>query len=275
VELGGRHVVVTGAAGGIGAALGKRFAAEGARVTLADIDPERLAAIAGELGALAVPTDVSSEPPIRELIARATAAHGPIDLFFSNAGIGGPVGGPEAPDEEWQRIWQVNVMAHVWAARALLPAMLARGEGYLAATASAAGLLTQISTAPYTVTKHAAVALAEWLAINYGDAGVRVSVLCPQGVRTPMVELALAHDPVGSVPLLAEGLLEPDEVAEVTLAGIREERFLILPHPQVADYLALKGSDPERWLRGARRLARQARAAARPGAAGDRREPGP
>jgi NAD(P)-dependent dehydrogenase (short-subunit alcohol dehydrogenase family) len=274
VELGGRHVVVTGAAGGIGAALGKRFAAEGARVTLADIDPERLAAIAGELGALAVPTDVSSEPPIRELIARATAAHGPIDLFFSNAGIGGPVGGPEAPDEEWQRIWQVNVMAHVWAARALLPAMLARGEGYLAATASAAGLLTQISTAPYTVTKHAAVALAEWLAINYGDAGVRVSVLCPQGVRTPMVELALAHDPVGSVPLLAEGLLEPDEVAEVTLAGIREERFLILPHPQVADYLALKGSDPERWLRGARRLARQARAAARPGAAGDRREPG-
>jgi NAD(P)-dependent dehydrogenase (short-subunit alcohol dehydrogenase family) len=274
VELGGRHVVVTGAAGGIGAALGKRFAAEGARVTLADIDAERLAAIAGELGALAVPTDVSSEPPIRELIARATAAHGPIDLFFSNAGIGGPVGGPEAPDEEWQRIWQVNVMAHVWAARALLPAMLARGEGYLAATASAAGLLTQISTAPYTVTKHAAVALAEWLAINYGDAGVRVSVLCPQGVRTPMVELALAHDPVGSVPLLAEGLLEPDEVAEVTLAGIREERFLILPHPQVADYLALKGSDPERWLRGARRLARQARAAARPGAAGDRREPG-
>jgi NAD(P)-dependent dehydrogenase (short-subunit alcohol dehydrogenase family) len=265
VELQGRHVVITGAAGGIGAALARRFAAAGARLTLADLDAQRLQALAAQLDALAVATDVTSEAQIGALIAQGSARHGPIELFFSNAGIAGPAAGPEAPDEDWQRTWQVNVMAHVWAARALVPEMLSRGEGYLASTASAAGLLTQISTAPYTVTKHAAVALAEWLAVKYGEAGIRVSVLCPQGVRTPMVELALEHDPVGSVPLLAEGLLEPEEVAEVTLQGIREERFLILPHPRVAQYLALKGADPERWLRGARRMAARARAAAEQG----------
>ena len=268
MEPADRHVVITGAAGGIGAALARRFAAAGARVTVSDLDAGRLEGVAADIGAHAVAADVSREDGVRMLIERARERQGAIDLFFSNAGIAGPAAGPEAPDEDWQRIWQVNVMSHVWAARALLSEMVARGHGYLASTASAAGLLTQISAAPYTVTKHAAVALAEWIAVNYRDAGVRVSVLCPQGVRTPMVEMALEHDPVGSAPLLAEGLLEPDEVAEVTLAGIREERFLILPHPRVADYLALKGSDPERWLRGARRLLAQTRAGARTDAEG-------
>jgi NAD(P)-dependent dehydrogenase (short-subunit alcohol dehydrogenase family) len=247
VELDGRHVVLTGAASGIGAALARAFAGAGARLTIADLDGERLGALAGALGALAVGCDVGSEQQVGSLVERARAGQGPIDLFFSNAGIAGPAAGPEAPDAEWERTWQVNVMAHVFAARALLPAMVARGEGYLA------------STAPYAVTKHAAVALAEWLWINYRDAGVRVSVLCPQGVRTPMVELALAEDPVGSVPLVAAGLLEPEQVAEATLRGIAEERFLILPHAQVADYLALKGAKPERWLEGMAGLLCEAR----------------
>ena len=191
-------------------------------------------------------------------MVRAREAGGPIDLFFSNAGVPGPGGGPEASDEEWQRTWEINTMAHVWAARAVLPEMVQRGEGYLLSTASAAGLLTQVGALAYSVTKHAAVAVAEWLAITYGDAGVRVSCLCPQGVRTPMLELAL-EDPIGAAPLLAEGLLEPEDVAEAVIEGIREERFLILPHPQVADHMALKATQPERWLRGMRRLVRQAR----------------
>jgi NAD(P)-dependent dehydrogenase (short-subunit alcohol dehydrogenase family) len=258
VELNDRNVVVTGAASGIGRALATRFVREGAAaVVVADRDADALSAVAEELGATAIPTDVSREAEIRALVAQARERHGAIDLFCSNAGIAGPGGGPEAPDEEWQRIWEINVMAHVWAARALLPEMLARGEGYLLSTASAAGLLTQISALPYSVTKHAAVAVAEWLAINYGDAGIKVSCLCPQGVRTPMLDLAM-EDPVGAAPLLAGGLLEPDEVAEAVVQGIREERFLILPHPVVADHLAFKGSQPERWLRGMRKLLRQA-----------------
>ncbi|MDQ6817679.1 MAG: SDR family NAD(P)-dependent oxidoreductase, partial [Actinomycetota bacterium] len=161
---------------------------------------------------------------------------------------------------EWQRIWQVNVMAHVWAARALLPEMVARGEGYLVSTASAAGLLSQVSALPYTVTKHAAVALAEWLAINYAAAGVKVSCVCPLGVRTPMLEVAL-EDPAGAAALLADEVLEPDDVAQAVIAGIREERFLILPHAALARHMAIKGSEPERWLAGMRKLVRRARAA--------------
>jgi NAD(P)-dependent dehydrogenase (short-subunit alcohol dehydrogenase family) len=259
VELAERHVVVTGAGSGIGAAVARRFAAEGARaVVVADVNADGAEAVAREFDGLAVPTDVSKESSIRELVSRAEAANGPIDLFFSNAGIPGPGGGPEAPDEEWQRIWEINTMAHIWAARAVLPGMLARGEGYLVSTASAAGLLTQVGAMPYSVTKHAAVAAAEWLSIMYGDAGIKVSCLCPQGVRTPMLDTAI-EDPVGAAPLLAEGLLEPDEVAEAVVQAIREERFLILPHEQVAGYMALKASQPERWLAGMRKMVRQVR----------------
>jgi NAD(P)-dependent dehydrogenase (short-subunit alcohol dehydrogenase family) len=174
--------------------------------------------------------------------------------------VAGPGGGPEAPDAELQATWEINVLAHVWAARALLPGWLERGEGYLLSTASAAGLLTQVSAMAYSITKHAAVALAEWLSITYADAGIKVSCLCPQGVRTPMLDVAM-EDPVGAAPLLAGGLMEPDEVAGVVVEGLRDERFLILPHAEVANHMALKGAQPERWLKGMRKLVRQAREA--------------
>lgn len=260
MEPAGKHVVITGAASGIGRACATRFAAEGARVVIGDRDQERLRAVAQEIGALAVPADVGHEPGVIGLITAAQHRHGPIDLFFSNAGVAGPGGGPEVPDAELQRTWEINVMAHVWAARALLPGWLARGEGYLLSTASAAGLLTQVSALAYSMTKHAAVALAEWLSITYGDAGIKFSCLCPQGVRTPMLDTAL-EDPVGAAPLLAGGLLEPEEVATAVIDGVREERFLILPHPEVARHMALKGAQPERWLKGMRRLVRDARQA--------------
>jgi NAD(P)-dependent dehydrogenase (short-subunit alcohol dehydrogenase family) len=263
MELADKHVVVTGAGSGIGRACAARFAAQGARVVVADLDSERVAAVAAEIGATAVRTDVSHERELQALVTGAVQSGGPIDLFFSNAGVPGPPGGPEAPDAELQLTWEVNVMAHVWAARALLPDMVARGEGYLLSTASAAGLLTQVSALGYSITKHAAVALAEWLSITYADAGIKVSCLCPQAVRTPMLELAL-EDPIGAAPLLAGGLIEPDEVAEAVVAGIRDERFLILPHEDVAKHLALKGAQPERWLNGMRRLVRQAREQAPP-----------
>src|SRR5581483_9981781 len=254
MELTDRHVVVTGAASGIGRALAQRFAAEGARaVVVADVNLDAARAVADEFGGLAIGFDASREEDIRALVTQATEANGPVDLFFSNAGVPGPNGGPDASDDEWELTWKVNVMAHVWAARALVPDMVARGEGYLCSTASAAGLLTQVGALAYSATKHAAVAVAEWLSITYGDAGIKVSCLCPQGVRTPMLEEALA-DPVGAAPLVAEGLLEPEEVAQATVAGIRDERFLILPHPAVADYMAIKATQNERWLRGMRRL---------------------
>jgi NAD(P)-dependent dehydrogenase (short-subunit alcohol dehydrogenase family) len=261
MELTDRHVVLTGAGSGIGRALAHRFAAERPRaLVLADRDEGAVRAVADAIGATAIPADVGSGAGVSALIQAAQAEHGPIEVFFSNAGIGGPPGGPEASDEEWQQTWEINVMAHVWAARALLPGMVERGEGYLLSTASAAGLLTQVSVAAYSVTKHAAVALAEWISVNYGDAGVRVSCLCPQAVRTPMLDLAL-DDQVGAVPLLAGGVMDPEEVAEVVVAGIRDERFLILPHEVVAQHMALKGTQHERWLRGMRKIVRQARAA--------------
>jgi NAD(P)-dependent dehydrogenase (short-subunit alcohol dehydrogenase family) len=261
VELADRHVVITGAGSGIGRALARRIAAEGARaVVVADVDQHAAETVAEEIGGLAVKTDVSRDAEIRALVSQARDVNGAIDLFCSNAGVPGPGGGPETPDDQWQHTWEVNVMAHVWAARALLPEMLARGEGYLLSTASAAGLLTQVSAMAYSVTKHAAVAVAEWLAITYGDAGIKVSCLCPQGVRTPMLDGAL-EDPIGAAPLLAGGLLEPEDVAEAVIAGIREERLLILPHEAVVGHMALKGSQPERWLAGMRRLVRQAREA--------------
>jgi NAD(P)-dependent dehydrogenase (short-subunit alcohol dehydrogenase family) len=261
MELTGRHVVVTGAGSGIGRALAHRFAREGpAALVVSDIDAAAAGAVADAIGATAIPADVGREAEVLGLIERAEQLHGPIEVFFSNAGVPGPPGGPEASDADWQRTWEVNVMSHIWAARALVPGMLERGEGYLLSTASAAGLLTQVSAAAYSVTKHAAVALAEWLAITYGDAGIRVSCLCPQAVRTPMLDTALS-DPIGAAPLLAGGVLDPAEVAEAVLAAIREERFLILPHEAVARHMALKGSDHARWLAGMRRLVREARAA--------------
>ncbi len=254
MELADANIVITGAGSGIGRAMAERFAAESPRtLVLADLDLAAVERVAEPIGAVAVRTDVSSEPEIRALVESAKERGGGVDLFCSNAGVGGPGGGPEGPDAEWQQIWEINVMAHVWAARALLPDMLDRGRGYLLNTASAAGLLTQVSALAYSATKHAAVAVAEWLSITYGDAGIGVSCLCPLGVRTPMLELAL-EDPVGSAALLVDEVLEPADVAEAALLGIRAERFLILPHENVARYLALKGAQPERWLAGMRKL---------------------
>jgi NAD(P)-dependent dehydrogenase (short-subunit alcohol dehydrogenase family) len=243
-------VVVTGGANGIGRALCRRFAAEGARgIVVADLDAQGAGQVAQEIGGIAVPTDVASEPDVKRLAARTTEAFGRIDLFCCNAGIALD-GGIDAPDADWQRIWGVNVMAHVYAARAVIPGMLARGQGYFLQTASAAGLLTQIGSAPYAVTKHAAVAFAEWLSIRYGDEGIGVSCLCPQGVRTQM----LLDSDSGIGAFLRETALEPEAVAEAVVAGLAEERFLILPHPEVAKYFRHKADDYDRWIRGLRRL---------------------
>jgi NAD(P)-dependent dehydrogenase (short-subunit alcohol dehydrogenase family) len=262
MELADKHIVVTGGAGGIGRALLRRFAAEGARaLVVADRELEPAEAIAAEIGGLAIKLDAGNEPSVRALIAEASAASGPIDIFISNAGVPGALGGPEAPDAAWEEAWNVNVMAHVWAARVLVPEMQARGEGYLINTASAAGLLTQVSSVVYSVTKHAAVSLAEWMAIEYRDAGVRVSCICPQGVRTPMLDLAM-EEPAGAAALTSGGLIEPEDVADAVVAGIREEQFLILPHENVKDFMAVKATQPERWLKGMRRLVREARASA-------------
>jgi NAD(P)-dependent dehydrogenase (short-subunit alcohol dehydrogenase family) len=256
----GKHVVITGAASGIGRACAARFADAGAKVVIADLDGDAARAAAAEIGgALAVRTDVGREQEIVALVEIAREHNGPIDLFFSNAGIGGPPGLPDDDDGAMQLTWDVNVMAHLWAARALLPEMTARGDGYLVSTASAAGLLTQLSGLGYSITKHAAVALAEWLSITYADAGIRVSCVCPQAVNTPLLAVALEGDPVGSAPMMADAVLEPEDVAAAVLQGVAEERFLILPHADVAKYMAFKGAEPERWLAGMRQLLRQAR----------------
>ena len=264
MEIAGKVVVVTGAGNGIGRALARRFSADGAAgVALADVDADAVEAVAADLGdrAFARAVDVSNEADVRALVDATEDRFGPIDLFASNAGIGGG-GGVEAPDEEWQRIWGINVMAHIYAARAVLPSMLARGEGYLLSTASAAGLLTQIGNAPYSVTKHAAVALAEWLAVTHGDAGIKVSCLCPQGVRTNMLLGGAAEGDTGAqVVLAAAPALEPEDVAEAVVQGLRDERFLILPHPEVAEYWRRKADDPDRWLAGMRRLQARVRGA--------------
>jgi len=243
-------VVVTGGATGIGRGLCRRFKQEGARaIVVADLDGDGAAAVAKEVGGLGVKTDVGSEPDIKRLVETAIAKYGQIDLFCSNAGIM-VRGGIEASDAEWQQIWDVNVMAHVYAARAVLPAMLARGEGYLLQTASAAGLLSQIGSAPYAVTKHAAIGFAEWLSITYGDQGIKVSCLCPQGVRTNMLQ-----GPSGDrQSFLSAGSVSTEEVAECVVRGLEAESFLILPHPEVLEYYRRKGSDYDRWLKGMRRL---------------------
>ena len=251
MELTGRVVVVTGGARGIGRALARRFVEEKAQaVVVADIDGRGAAALAHEIGATSVGCDVSREADVIRLVRHVEEAHGRIDVFCSNAGIA-VGGGPEAPDSEWQRIWEVNVMAHVYVARHVLPGMLARKEGYLVGTVSAAGLLNHFFAAPYGVTKAAALSFFEWLAIVHGDEGIRVSCLCPQGVRTDM--LAKERDLLG-IDFLAAGALDPDAVAEAVVTGIADERFLILPHPEVAEYFRRKAGDYDRWLRGMRRL---------------------
>ena len=247
-------MVVTGAAAGIGRALAEAFLAEeAAEVVVADVDPERVEATAAEIGAVPATVDVGSEREIAALVAHVER-RGPVDLFCSNAGILGPLGGPEVADEEWDRIWRVNVMSHVWAARALLPAMLGRGEGYLLNTASAAGLLTNLGALAYSTTKHAAVGVAEWLAVTYRADGIRVSCLCPQFVDTAMTA-PLRDEPVLRSALAAGGaLLSPADVAAETVRGIDREEFLILPHPEVREHAIRRATDHERWLGGMRRL---------------------
>lgn len=269
MELGGRHLVVTGAGSGIGRALVRRFAAEQPRGLVAcDIDGAAAEAVAAEVGCLAVAADVGGEDGVLGVIAAAEAEFGPIDLFCSNAGIGGPEAGPEATNEVWETLWNVNVMAHVWAARALAPRMAARGEGYLLSTASAAGLLMNLGYMPYTVTKHAAVAVAESLATEWWGAGVRVSCLCPQAVATPMLDAAAAT--AGGRSIISSGaVVSPEQVAEVVVEAIREEHFLILTHPEIGTFVQRRAADHDRWLEGMRRLWTQASAEA---AAGSRVE---
>jgi NAD(P)-dependent dehydrogenase (short-subunit alcohol dehydrogenase family) len=250
MKLQGKVAVVTGGANGIGRALCRRFAAEGAQaVIVADLDSDGALDVASEIGGRAMTIDVAQESDIQALVDHTLKDYGRIDLFCSNAGIG-VEGGCRVPDQDWQRIWMINVMSHVFAARAVLPSMVARHEGYLLQTVSAAGLLTQIGSAPYAVTKHAALALAEWMAVTYGDAGIKVSALCPQGVRTNMLEKA----EFGGGAFLKETAIDPEEVAEAVIRGLEEEKFLILPHPEVAEYFRRKAGDYDRWLRGMRRL---------------------
>ena len=267
MDIAGKNAVVTGGASGIGRALCLALAEQGAAgVVVADVDAGGAAQTAAAVEAaghkaLAVPADMSSEPDVAALVARAEEAFGPVGLFCSNAGIIVD-GGVEVADEAWSRIWAINVQAHVYAARALLPGMLARGEGYLVITASAAGLLTELGSAPYSVTKHAAVGLAEWLSITYGDQGLRVSCLCPQAVSTNLI--ATSHREVSDMPAeraglgtpqaSVDGVLTAEDVAACVIEAIGDERFLILPHPDVAVYEQRRAGDRDRWLRGMRRL---------------------
>jgi NAD(P)-dependent dehydrogenase (short-subunit alcohol dehydrogenase family) len=249
MKVSGKVVVVTGGGNGIGAALARRFATEGAAaVVVADLDTRAAGRVAAEVGGLAIETDVSLEADVVRLITTTADRFGPPDLFCANAGIAF-AGSEQNPDDDWDRMWRVNFLSHVYAARHLLPAWQARGSGYFLATASAAGLLTNIGAAQYTVTKHAVVAFAEWLAITHGDAGIKVSCLCPQGVETRMLA---ESGPVAN--LLRATALTPEQVASVVVDGLAQESFLILPHPEVGEYLANKVADPDRWLAGMRRL---------------------
>jgi NAD(P)-dependent dehydrogenase (short-subunit alcohol dehydrogenase family) len=250
MELAGKVIVLTGGAAGIGRALAVRFAREQPRaIYISDIDTEGVHEVARQTAAIAVAADSGREDDIRTLAERALDEFGRIDLFCSNAGVL-VEGGAEVGDEDWDRLWAVNVKAHVWAARAVVPSMLARGEGYLLQTISAAGLLTAPGSAPYSVAKHAALGLAEWLAITYGDRGLKVSCLCPQFVLTNM--LLQVQSPMKA--WMMKGAIAPEAVADAALQGLREERFLILPHPEVAEYFRRKAGDYDRWLAGMRRL---------------------
>src|SRR5579859_6183110 len=254
-SVAGAGVVVTGAGSGIGAALARRLAAEGARVVLNDLNADAVAAVAESCGGVAVPGDAASEEGVALLIGAATRALGAIDLYCANAGVG-TEGGPEASEADWELSWQVNVMAHVRAARLLLPPWMERGSGHLICTVSAAGLLTMLGTAPYSVTKHAALSFAEWLSATYRHRGITVQALCPQGVRTPMLE---ASGPVGRL-LLSEAAITPEAAAEAVVHGIADGQFLILPHPEVAEMYAGRAASPDRWLAGMNKLQRRVEA---------------
>jgi NAD(P)-dependent dehydrogenase (short-subunit alcohol dehydrogenase family) len=248
-------VIVTGGGSGIGAAMCRRFAGDGARaVVVVDRDGDAADAVADEVGGIGAAADVTDDATVRALVERTVARFGRIDLFCSNAGITTGVA-LDDPADLWHRAYEVNVMAHVHAARAVLPSMLARGSGWLLNTASAAGLLTSPGDAPYAVTKHGAVAFAEWLAVMYGGRGIGVSVLCPMGVATPLLMDPLAAGELGARAVAASGeILSAETVADCVAAGLAEERFLILPHPEVGTFWAQKASDPDRWLAGMRRL---------------------
>ena len=251
MELQDRVAVITGGSGGIGLSMAKAFLAEGARaIMLADLNEEAVAAAARELGCDGMACDVTDEAQIQAVVAATIEKHGQIDLFCSNAGAGGEGTLTDASNQVWQRQWELHVMSHLYAARAVLPGMLERGDGYLLNTASAAGLLAALGSGPYTVTKGAAVKLAEFIAINHGDEGIKVSVLCPQGVNTAMAPRSLGDGQT-------DGIIEPDELARTVVDCIREERFHVLPHPEVEEYVRRKGDNIDRWLYGMRRLRRQ------------------
>ena len=251
MKLDGKTVVVTGGARGIGAALCARFAAEGARVMVADLDQAGAGQVAARIGGLGMRCDVTSERDIRDLVAATEAQLGPIDMFCSNAGVcpGEPDHSASASNETWQLCWDVHVMAHVYAARAVLPGMIARGEGYLLQMASAAGLLSQIGDAAYSATKHAAIGFAESLSITHGKDGIKVSVICPQYVATPMLGYA-----EGGAASDLPGVISAQDLAETVVRGVADESFLILPHPVVADYMAFKAQNYDKWLGGMRKL---------------------
>jgi NAD(P)-dependent dehydrogenase (short-subunit alcohol dehydrogenase family) len=248
-NVSGAGIVITGGGGGIGRAIARRFAAGGGRVVVNDLDPGAAAAVAAETGGLAVPGDAGTEQGVRDLVAAATEHLGEIDIYCSNAGtVGGA--GPDTPEEEWQRAWEVNALAHVRASRALLPGWLARGRGTFVVTASAAGLLTMLGAAPYSVTKHAAAAYAEWLAATYAHRGLTVHCICPQGVRTDM----LAGSGRAGDVVLKGAAIEPEQVADALWDAMAEGRFLVLPHPEVLDYYQLRAANTDKWLRGMSRL---------------------
>ncbi|MCH1492005.1 MAG: SDR family oxidoreductase [Luminiphilus sp.] len=248
-------IVVTGAGSGIGRALVQKFVTEGARqVIAADVHADNAAQTAQDTGCVSMVGDVSREADIQRIIEATESEIGPIDLFCSNAGLG-LAPSEQSPDSEWQTSWEVNVMAHVYAARHLVPRMVARGQGYFLNTASAAGLLNQVGGAAYGVTKHAAVGFGEWLALTYGHQGIKVSLLCPQAVRTAMTTLSSDQMDNGGLRAAAvDGMLEPEVVADCVVEGLDRESFLILPHPEVAQYMQRKTADYDRWIRGMNRL---------------------
>jgi len=249
VEIAGAGAVITGAGSGIGRALARGLAAAGARVVVNDLNFEAATAVAKEIGGYPAPGDVATEAGVTALIATARDCLGEIDIYCSNAGIAAGAG-PDTPDPVWQQCWEVNVMAHVRASRELLPAWLERGRGCFVVTASAAGLLTMLGSATYSVTKHAAESLAEWLAASYGHRGLVVHCICPQGVRTNM----LAQSGEAGKVVLQDAAIEPEQVAEALLEGMAAGRFLILPHPEVARYYQMRAGDPDRWLHGMNRM---------------------